>query len=99
MTYSIEPRARKYVKGYGFCHLRQNIKTIIWYRTRSSENCFQKVVYKADKFLGNKIADAVNKINDDKIVKPDKNPRNVEEMIITPEKSDEILNKLRKVLL
>ena len=32
-------------------------------------------------------------------MKPDKNPRNVEEMINKPEKSDEILNKLRKVLL
>ena len=58
---------------------------------------FEKVVHKAGEFIGNKVADAVTKSNDDKNVKPDKNPRNVEE-IIPPEKRDEILNKLRKVL-
>ena len=71
------------------------MKTIIEY-------CFQKVVHKAGKFSGNKIADAVAKSNDDKIVEPkhviDKHPRNVEEIIIPPEKRWEILNKLRQVL-
>ena len=57
-----------------------------------------KVVHRAHEFLGNKIADAVTKSNDDKIAKPDKNPRNVEEIIIPLEKRDEILKKLRKVL-
>ena len=51
-----------------------------------------------DEILGNKIADAITKSNDIKIVKPDENPRNTEEIIIWPEKSNEILNKLRKVL-
>ena len=55
---------------------------------------FKKVVHKAGIFLGNKIADAVTKLNDDKIVKQ----KPVEEIIIPPEKRDEILNKLRKVL-
>ena len=45
-------------------------------------------------FIGNKIAD--------KIVKPkhviDENPRNVEEIIIPPEKREEILNELRQLL-
>ena len=45
-----------------------------------------------------KIADAVTKTNDDKTVKPDENPRNVEEIIIPPEERDQIFNKLRKVL-
>ena len=43
--------------------------------------------------LENKIADAVAKSNYDKIVKPkhvmDDNPRNVEEIIIPPEKGEE----------
>ena len=43
------------------------------------------------KFLGNKIADAVAKSNDDKIVKVkhviDENPRNVQEIIIPLEKN------------
>ena len=36
--------------------------------------------------------------NDHKIVELDENPRNIEEIIIPPEKRDEVLNKLRKVL-
>ena len=58
----------------------------------------KKVVHKAaqatDRFIGNKIAD--------KIAKPkhvtDENPRNVEEIIIPPEKTEEILNELRQAL-
>ena len=46
-------------------------------------------------FLGNKIADAVTKSNDGKIV----NQELVEEIIIPPEERDEILTKLRQVLL
>ena len=54
----------------------------------------KKVVHKAGKFLGNKIADEVTKSNDNKIEKQEP----VEETLIPPEKRDEILNKLRKVL-
>ena len=28
--YSIEPTTRKYVKGYGFYHLQENIKNNYW---------------------------------------------------------------------
>ena len=52
----------------------------------------------ASEFLGNNIADAVIKSNDDKILKLDENPRNVKEIIIPLEKRHEILNKLREVL-
>ena len=54
----------------------------------------KEVVQKAGEYLGNKIADAITKSNDDKIDKHE----TVEEMIIPPEKREEILNKLRKVL-
>ena len=54
----------------------------------------KKLVHKADEFLGNKIADAVTKSNNDNIEKQEP----VEEIIIPPEKKDEILNKLSKVL-
>ena len=57
-----------------------------------------KVVQETVEFLGNKIVDAVTKSNDDKTVKPDKNSRNVEWIVIPPEKGDEILNKLRQLL-
>ena len=61
-------------------------------------NISKKVVHKAGEFLGNKIADAVTKSNNNEIVKPNKNPRNVQEIMISLDKRDEILNKLRKVL-
>ena len=54
----------------------------------------QKVVHKADEFIGNKIADAATKPNNDNIEKQEL----VEEIIIPLEKKEEILNKLRKVL-
>ena len=52
------------------------------------------VVHKAGEYLGNQIADAVTNSNDDNIEKEEP----VEEIIIPPEKREEILNKLRKVL-
>ena len=48
--------------------------------------------------MGDQISDPVTNSNDHKIVKPDENPRNVEEIIIPLEKRDEILTKLRKIL-
>ena len=54
----------------------------------------KKVVHKAGQYLGNKIADAITKSNNDNIEKHDP----VEEIFISLEKRDEILNKLRKVL-
>ena len=53
----------------------------------------KKVVHKAVEFTGNKIADAETKWNDNRIEKQEP----VEEIIIAPEKRDEILNKLRRV--
>ena len=58
----------------------------------------KKVLHKRGKFLGNKIPDTVTESNNDKIVKPDENTTNVKDVIILPEKRDEILNKLRKAL-
>ena len=51
----------------------------------------KKVVHKAREFIGNKIAEAVTKSNDDGIEKQEP----VEEIIIPPQESNEILNKLR----
>ena len=67
-------------------------------RLDSLKTASKKLSHKAGEFLGNKIEDAVNKSNDDKIVKTDENPRNVEEIFIPLEKRDEILEKLRKAL-
>ena len=59
---------------------------------------FKKVVHKAGVYFGKKIADAVTKSNNDTVLKPDENPRNVEEIIIALRKRDKILNKSWKVL-
>ena len=69
-------------------------KTIIGFcdknRNKYFKNCFKKLSHKATEatveFLRTKIAN--------KIVKPDGNSRNVEEIIITPEKREEVLNLL-----
>ena len=58
----------------------------------------KKAVHKASDVLVNKTTHVLSKSNDDIILKPGENPRNVEEIIITPEKRDEIINKLRKIL-
>ena len=54
----------------------------------------KKVVNKAGQFIGNTIADAVTKSNDDNIEKQEP----FEELIIPPHKRQKILNKMRKVL-
>ena len=46
----------------------------------------RNVIHKAGEFLRNNIADAVIKTNNDKIMKTDKNPRNIEEVITPLEK-------------
>ena len=67
-------------------------------RPGSLKTAPKNLVHKAAEYLENKIAGGLTKSNDVKIMKPDENPRNVEEKIIPLEKRDEILNKLRKVL-
>ena len=62
----------------------------------SLKSASKKVVHKTGEILANKIAYAVTKSND---IKPDKNPGNVEEIIIPPEKREEILNELKQGLL
>ena len=88
--YSAEPRTRKYVKEYGFLlFARKYKKQLLNTGLNASKN-----VHEVGEFLGNKIADTVNKSNDVSIEKQEPN----EEIIIPPEKREEILNKLRKIL-
>ena len=55
----------------------------------------EKLVHETDQFIGNKMADAVAKSNDEKIVKQEP----IEEIITSLEKRHDILNDLRQVLL
>ena len=96
--YSIEPRTRKHVKGYEFLSFaRKYKKQLLDTGVDSLKTASIKVVHKAGGFSGNKIGDTVTKWKDDKIVKQEP----VEDIIIIIllEKRDEILNKLRQVLL
>ena len=95
--YSIEVRTRKYVKEYGFLSFAKKYeKQLLDKGIDSLKTNSKNVVHKAGKVLGNKTVDAVTKSNDDKIVNPHENSGNVEQIIIPPEKRDEILNKWRK---
>ena len=73
---SVEPRTRKYVKGYGFLSFAGYLsnkfgKQLYCYKRRNK--CFQKIIHKAveatGEFLGNKIADTVTKLNNNKVLK------------------------------
>ena len=85
--YSIEPRTRKYVKGYGFLSFaRKYKKQLLDTGLNAFKAASKKVVYKAGEFLGNKIVDAVTKSNNDNIEKQEP----VEEVIIPLENRGEI---------
>ena len=55
---------------------------------------FKNIVPKSGEFIGNKIIDAVTKSSNDKTVKQEP----VAKIIMPPEKRDEILNNMRRVL-
>ena len=95
--YSIEARTRKYVKEYGFLSFRKkHEKQLLDKRIYSLKTNRKNVVHQACKVLGDKIVDTVAKSNDDKIVKPHENSRNVEEIIIPPEKKRWNIKQIKK---
>ena len=89
--YSVEPKTRKYVKRYRFLSFARKYETEIMDK---GLNVSKKLVHHAGGFIGNNIADAVTKSNDDKIMKEEP----IEEIIIPTEKGEQILNKLRRLL-
>ena len=102
--FSIEPR--KYVKEYVFLLFMRNLsnkygKKLLDIATKTGleplKTASKKVVHKAaeatGEFLGNKIADKVMKPKP----LPAQNSGNDEEIVIPPEKQQEILNELRQV--
>ena len=92
MQYSIEQEQENILKNMDFGYFEEifltNIENSYWIL-----NASKKVVHKVGEFLGNKTPDAVTKLSDNKVVKPDENSRNFEEIIIPPEKREQILNK------
>ena len=104
---SIEPRTQKYVKGYGLLSFAKNlcnkygkqlldnaIKTGLNALKAASKKVVHKVAKVTDEFIGNKIADKILKHKS----LPVENSRNVEEIVIPPEKRQEILSALRQAL-
>ena len=74
--YSIEPRTENVLKDMYFYHLWGNNKKLLDTGLHSTKTASKKVFDEAGEFLRNEIA--VTKSNDDKIMRPDENPRNVE---------------------
>ena len=68
--YSIEPRIRKYVKGYGLLSFaRKCKKQLLDTGLDAVKTANKKVVHEAGEFIGHKIADSVAKLYDHKNVK------------------------------
>ena len=96
MQYSIEPRTRKYVTGYGFLSFtRKRRKQFLHKRLDASKKSSPW-----SRWIGNEIAGAVlskalatqTKSKDDNIGKQ----KPVEEIIVPLEKREEILNNWKK---
>ena len=79
MRYSIEPRFRKYVKGYGFLPFAKKVgnkygknlmdtatKTGIGAAKTASKRVVQKTAETTEDLIGNKIADKINSIGEPK---------------------------------
>ena len=80
MRYSIEPRFRKYVKGYGFLSF-------------APKRVVQKTAEATGDLIGNKIADQITSIGKSKgKPKPKQKP---EEINIPPEKRQRIIDDLK----
>ena len=106
--YYAEPRTGKYVKRYGFLSCARNfsnngkqLATGLDALKMFSKKLVNKVAETTGEFIGNKIEDAVAKSKNDKIVKQKtaigENSRNVEEIIIPPDKREKISNELRQL--
>ena len=102
--YSIEPRTRKYLKGYRFLSFARNLSKkyknqLLNTGIDSLKTAFKKLVHKTGEFLGNKTADTVVKLYNNKIVKTkpviDENLRNVEEIVIPSEKKGRNIKQIK----
>ena len=89
--YSIEPRTKKYVEGYWVLSFARNYKKQLLYTGLDS----LKTTSKTGKFVQKKIADAVTKSNNNKIVKQEP----VEEIIIPPEKKRWNIKQTEKIII
>ena len=99
MKYSTESRLRKYIKGYGFLSFARKFgdkygknvmdtatKTRIDVAKTASKRIVQKTAEATGDLIGKKIADKITSIA---------KPKEKEEIYITPEKRQQIIDDLR----
>ena len=104
MRYSIEPKFRKYVKGYGFLLFARKLdniygkklidtatKTGIVAAKTSSKRVVQKTAEARGDLIGYKIADKITSIGKPK----EKETKKIEEIYVPPEKRQQIIDDLR----
>ena len=109
MTYSLEPKYRKYVHGYGFLSFTIKFgdkygkklmdtasKTGIDTANTASERAIQKTAEATD-LIGNKVVDKINSLCKSKNTEKEKQDKTnkVEEIDIPPEKRLQIIDDLR----
>ena len=105
MRYSIEPKFRKYVKGYAFLSFAKKFgnkygkksmdtttKTRIDAAKTTSKRIVQKTAEATEDLIGNKIANKITSIG-----KPEEKEKSkeIEEIYIPPEKRQQLINDLR----
>ena len=101
MRYSIEPKKRIYVKGYGFMFFVRNFsdkysKSLIdkgidvskTFAKTAGKRIFKESAKATGDLIGNKIADKIT-------AKPIKHDVTTNERYVSPEERQEIINKLR----
>ena len=108
MRYSIEPKFRKYVKGYGFLSFAKKCgnkyrkklmdtmdiatKTGIDAAKTTSKRIVQKTAEATGDLIGNKMADKITSIGKPK---EKEKTKEIEEIYIPPEKRQQIIDDLR----
>ena len=101
MRYSIEPRERRYVKGYGFMSFARNFgnkygKKLINTAIKTATKIVHKSAEATGDLIGNKIADKIT-------AKPSKKTHNEDEVIngipkeryISPKERQKIIDELK----
>ena len=109
MRYSIEPKYRKYVIGYGFLSFAKNFgnkydKRLMDTATKTgmdaakitSKRVVQKTAEATGDLIGNKIVDQMTSIGKSK--EKEKSKEKPEEIYIPPEKRQQIIDDLKNVL-
>ena len=108
MRYSLEPKYRKYVEGYGFLSFSRKFgtkydkklidtaaKTGIDAAKTGSKRVVKKTAEATEDLIGNKIADKITSVGKSKNEGKKDESNEVEEIYIPPEKRQQIFDGLR----